>query len=181
METSKLRRLLEIIFADGTSREIEKIRNEICCGCKVYNQDCLMMTEQEGWQIHGLKAIERISKQTQVLNRFMDVLKILDEKMEYEFAKHLTWLQTKPDQDFIEDLLQLYENNHELLTIINNLFNPPEKPLESYSECFFSYPPSFKHFIKETQEHFISREGDYHKAYHDYMKNKLRKHVNELM
>ena len=156
MDTSKLCRLLEIIFADGTSREIEKIRNEICCGCKVYNQDCLMMTEQEGWQIHGLKAIERISKQTQVLNRFMDVLKILDEKMEYEFAKHLTWLQTKPDQDFIEELLQSYENNHELLTII-------------------------KYFIKETHEHSTSREGDYHKAYHNYMKNKLRKHVNELM
>ena len=49
--------LLEIIYANAVAHEIEILRCEICCGCKVYEQDCLMMTEQEGWDMHGLTAM----------------------------------------------------------------------------------------------------------------------------
>ena len=109
-----------------------------------------MMTDHEAWNIHGLNALDRISQQTLVWNKFIDVMKILDMEIRSDFKDHLAWLQTEPDQDFVEDLPQLYENNHELLNTINNLFNPPEESLEPYSQCYFSYPPSFKYFIRET-------------------------------
>ena len=171
MESSKPLRLLEVLVADAVSKEIQAIRDEICCGCKVYNQDCLMMTDHEAWNIHGLNALNRISHQTLVWNKFNDVMKILDMNIHSNFKDHLVWLLTEPDQDFVRDLLQLYENNHELLNIINN----PTEPLEPYSECLFSYPPSYKYFVKGTQEQFTSRKGDFYKACHEYMKSKLRK------
>ena len=139
-----------------------------------------MMTDHEAWNIHGLNALDRISHQTLVWNKFIDVMKILDMEIRSDFKDHLAWLQTEPDQDFVEDLLQLYENNHELLNTINNLFNPPEEPLEPYSQCYFSYPPSFKYFIRQTGEKFKSRERNFLKAYHEYMKTKLCKRVNKL-
>ena len=181
MEQSKSLRLMEIVLSDVLSKEIQIIRDEICCGCKVFNQDCLMMTEQEAWIVHGQNAFDRITQQNLVWKRFNDVMKILDVKIQSSFADHLTWLQTEPDQDLIRDLLQLYEKNHDLIDTINNLFNPPEEPLELYSECFFSYPPSYKYFVRETKEEFRSREGDCRKAYYEYMKSKLRNQIYKML
>ena len=120
MEHSKSLRLMEIVLSDVLSKEIQRIRDEICCGCKVYDQDCLMMTEPEAWTIHGLNAFDRIIQQRLVWKRFSDVMEILNVEIQSSFADHLIWLQTKPDQDLIRDLLQLYENNHKLIDIINN-------------------------------------------------------------
>ena len=97
-----------------------------------------------------------------IWQRFTDTLKILNVmEMQSNFADHLTWLQTNPDQDFVVDLL------HE------NLFNPPEQPLAPYAQCYFSYPPSYKYFITETGEEFKSHEENSLKAYHEYMKTRL--------
>ena len=43
--------LLEIIYASAVAHEIQNLRRDICCGCKIYTQDCLMMTEEEGWNM----------------------------------------------------------------------------------------------------------------------------------
>ena len=61
---------MEVLFADGTSNEIQMIRKEICCGCKVYDQDCLMKTEQEACKIHGLEAKDRTSQHLLIWKRF---------------------------------------------------------------------------------------------------------------
>ena len=50
--------LLEIIYASAVARKIQNLRQDVCCGCKIYAQDCLMMTEEEGWDMHGLAAME---------------------------------------------------------------------------------------------------------------------------
>ena len=69
---------MEIILSDVLSKEIQRIRDEICRGCKVFNQDCLMMTELEAWTIHGLNAFDRITQQGLVCKKFSDVMKILN-------------------------------------------------------------------------------------------------------
>ena len=52
--------LLEIIYASAVAHEIQNLRQDVCCGCKIYAQDCLM-TEEEGWDMHGLAAMERVN------------------------------------------------------------------------------------------------------------------------
>ena len=113
-----------------------------------------MMTDHEAWNIHGLNAIDRISQQTLVWNRFSDDMKILNREMHSNFAHHLSWLQSDPD--FIKDLLELYENNNEVLDTINNILNCPEQPVEPYVQCYFSCPPSYKYNIRKTEEEFKS-------------------------
>ena len=78
--------LLEIIYANAVAHEIEILRREICCGCKVCEQDCLMMTEQ-GWDMHGL---QRVSSHHMVWHEFPNVLEILNMEVHKEFADHLT-------------------------------------------------------------------------------------------
>ena len=101
-------RMLDVIYANAVAREIENLRREMCCGCKTYQQDCLMMTEQEGWDMHGMAAMERVNSRPTVWHKFLEVLAILNTKVHKEFADHFTGLQKDPDPHFVRDLLQLY-------------------------------------------------------------------------
>ena len=172
---------MEIIFADVTFHEIQTIRRKICCGCKIYDQDCLMLTEQEAWKLHGLKAIEQASHQVLVWKRFMDVLNIIDVETESSFANHLANLQSDPDEDFVNELQELRGKNQELIKTIDDIFNCPEKPLEHYAQCYFSNPPSFKYYVKKKGEAFHSHERNSLKAYLQYMKSKLRNQINKIV
>ena len=78
-------RLLDVIYAIAVAHEIENLGREICCGCKIYEQDCLMMTEQKGWDMHGLTAVERVNGHHAVWHEFLNVLRILN----MEFIKSL--------------------------------------------------------------------------------------------
>ncbi len=55
--------LLEIIYAKLVACEIQNMRCEFCCGCKVREQDCLIMDEYEAWQVYGSDAIEVVNNQ----------------------------------------------------------------------------------------------------------------------
>ena len=70
-------RLLDVIYANTIAREIQNLPREICCGCKTYEQDCFMMTE-ERWDMHGMTAIERVNAHHAVWHEFLDVLGILN-------------------------------------------------------------------------------------------------------
>ena len=98
--------LLEIIYANAVAHEIEILRRKICCGCKVYEQDCLMMTEQ-GWDMHRLTAMERVSSYHMVWHEFLNLLEVLNMEVHKEFPDHLTGLQKDPDRYFVWDLVQL--------------------------------------------------------------------------
>ena len=50
--------LIEILYAIAIARTIESKFKQLCCGCKEYDQDCLMLDESEKWQMYGLDAIE---------------------------------------------------------------------------------------------------------------------------
>ncbi len=50
-KSSEVLCLLEIIYAKHVVREIQNMRCEFSCGCKIRDQDCLMMDEHETSQI----------------------------------------------------------------------------------------------------------------------------------
>ena len=89
----------------AVAHEIQNLRRDICCGCKIYTQDCLMMKE-EGWNIHGLVAMESINSSPSVWQEFLGVL-VLNMDVRKEFADHLMGLQKDPDRYFVEALLQV--------------------------------------------------------------------------
>ena len=146
-------RLLDIIYASAVAQEIHNLRCENCCGCKIYPQDCLMMTE-EGWDMHGLTTMVRVKSHHTVWHEFLEVLEILNMAVNEEFADHLMELQKDPDRYFVRDLMQLHENNQALAKILNDLSHPPAQPLEPDNICYFSYPGSYKYYVKGPAKHF---------------------------
>ena len=55
--------LMNAIFVETVSELVENLRVEKCCSCEVNHpsqrrHDCVMMTEQEGWERNGLEAIK---------------------------------------------------------------------------------------------------------------------------
>ena len=143
-------------YASAVAHEIQNLRRDICCGCKTYAQDCLMMTEEEGWNMHGLAAMERVNSSPSVWHEFLNVMGALNMDVRKEFADHLMGLQKDSDRYFVEALLQVYENNRAMVDILHNLSHPPAQPLQSY-------------------------ETDHQKAYRKHMKNKLYQHLNKLI
>ena len=71
-------RLLDVLYASAVAQEIHNLRSEICCGCKIHRHDCLMMTEEEGWDMHGLTAMERVKRHHTVWHEFLEVLEIIN-------------------------------------------------------------------------------------------------------
>ena len=94
MMASSIFHLLEVIYAKNVACKVPKIRND-CCGCKVYEQDCLMMDEHETWQMHEFNAIEHANNTSSTWNEFM------------AFTQHLMCWQEEPDQNFVYLLLQV--------------------------------------------------------------------------
>ena len=173
--------LLGVIYANAVAREIQNLRREICCGCKTYEQDCFMMTEEEGWDMHGMTAIERVNAHHSVWHELLNVLGILNFEVDKEFADHLMEVQKDPDRYSVWDLLQLHEDNQALANILNDLLHPPAQPVESYSIGYFSSPGCYKYYVKGSDETFQSYEPDHQKAYHGHLENKLRQHFNKLI
>ena len=55
------------IFSQAVSCEVHKLREEKCRGCKVNHpnqrrHECLMMSKEDGWTMHGLEAIEGVNE-----------------------------------------------------------------------------------------------------------------------
>ena len=180
MMASSIFHLLEVIYAKNVACEVQKIRNERCCGCKVYEQDCLMMDEHETWQMHGFNAIEHANNTSYIWNEFMAAIKILNVENHNDFTQHLMYLQEEPDQNFVFTLLQVYQDNQPLLRILHDLWNPQTDPLESYAECHFSSPARYTYYVKGTKETFKSLETDHKKAYQKHLENKLREQLSKL-
>ena len=135
-------RLLAIIYTSAVAHEIQILRRDICCGEKIYTQDCWIMTEEEGWNMHGLATMERVNSSPSVWHEFLGVLGVLNMDVRKEFADHLIRLQNDPDRYFVEALLQVYENYRAMVDVLHNLSHPPAQPLESYSIGYFSSPGS---------------------------------------
>ena len=68
-----------------------------------------MMTEEEGWDMHGLTAMEQVKSHHMVWHEFLEVLEILNMEVHEEFADHLMELQKDPDRYFVRDVMQLHK------------------------------------------------------------------------
>jgi hypothetical protein len=72
--------LLEGIYANAVAHEVQKLCVESCNGCQVghpsqMQHDCLMMNENERWQMYGLQAIERVNGKRMVWNEFAEAMR----------------------------------------------------------------------------------------------------------
>ncbi len=105
--SNKKLRLIEIICAKVLARVIDSKFNQLCCGCKEYDQDCLMLEEFERWRMYGLDAMEE-TRHT-VWSEVSNVLKILDFPFEKRLIDHLSSLQKSTDLILMESLLEVYE------------------------------------------------------------------------
>ena len=123
--------------------------------------------------MHGLTAMERVNSHHAVWHEFLNM------EVHKEFADHLMGLQKDPDRYFVWDLLQLYENNRVLASILNDLLHPLAQPLLSIP--YFSSPGNYKFYVRGSDETFQSYETDHQKAYHGHLENKLREHFNKLL
>ena len=154
--------------------------DQLCCGCKEYEQDCLMLTEFEKWQIYGPDAMNK-NKHTTCLE-VTNVLKILNVSFENRVVNHLSDMEKSTDLKLMELLFRLYEENQSLVKVLSDLsdWDPRIDPLADFAVCYFSLPPSFKYFVKGKDETFRSHEQDHREAYRGYLKDKLQQHFDKL-
>ena len=178
--SNKKLRLIEIIYAKVIAHSIERKFSLFCCGCKIRDQDCLMLDEFEKWEMYGLDAIEEAGTNYAVWREFTNVIEILNVPFEKYFTEHLLSLEENPDLMLIESLFQEYQDNQSLIEVLCDLSNPKADPLEPVAECLFSSPPTFMYYVRGKKERFESKEQDEQKAYQNYLKDKLREHFNNL-
>jgi hypothetical protein len=179
--------LLEGIYANAVAQEVERLCVESCSGCQVGHpsqkqHDCLMMNENERWQMYGFQAIERVNGKRMVRNEFAEAMKVLKLAVDRDVLEHLQQLEKDPDSTFIDSLTELHQNteNNELQCILNYLFNwRLDDPLESVDETFFSYPPSYMYSVKATGERFRSFEADHKIANQGFLEKKLVEQFNK--
>ena len=110
-EIQNLCNLLNAIFSEVVGHEVNKLLQEKCCGCEVNHpsqrrHECLMMSEEEGWTMHGMEAIERIIKHEIVWKQFVEAIRVT--KLNYreyaeEYFKNLT-KNYKATLEFLKDL-----------------------------------------------------------------------------
>jgi hypothetical protein len=149
---------LEGMYANAVAQEVERFCVESCNGCQVGHpsqrqHDCLMMNENERWQMYGLQAIERGNGKRVVWNEFAEAMRVLKLAVDRGVLEHLQQMEKDPDSTFVDSLMELYQytENHELQCILNYLFHwRLEDPLESVAETFFLYPPSYMYYVKAT-------------------------------
>ena len=138
------------------------------------------MTEEEGWNLHGLTAMECVNSSPSVWHEFLNVLGILNIDVRKEFADNLMGLQKHPNRYLVEALLHVYENNRAMVDNLHNILHPPVQPLEPFSIGYCSNPGSYKYYVKGSHETFQTYETDHQKAYQNHMKNKLCEHFQKL-
>jgi hypothetical protein len=178
----------EGIYANAVAHEVQRLCVESCNGCQVGHlsqgqHDCLVMNENERWQMYGFHAIERVNAKRMVWCEFAEATRVLKLRVERDVLEHLQQLEKDPDSTFVDhSLMELHQNteNHELQCILNYLFHLRlEDPLESAAEAFFSCPPSYMYSVKATSERFRSFDADHKIAYQGFLEKKLVEQFNK--
>jgi hypothetical protein len=158
---------LKGIYANAVAQEVERFCVESCNGRQAGHpsqrqHDCLVMNENERWQLYGLQAIEQVNGKRMVWSEFAEAMRVLKLGVNRDVFEHLQQLEKDPDSTFVDSLMELHQNtdNHELQCILNYLFHERlEDTLEAVAETFYSYPPSYMYYVKTTGERFRSLEA----------------------
>ena len=85
--------LLEGIYANVVAQEGGRLCVESCNGCQAGHpsqrqHDCLMMNENERWQMYGLQAIERVNGKRMVWNEFAEAMRVLKLAVDRDVLEH---------------------------------------------------------------------------------------------
>ena len=123
-------RLTEIIYAKIIAHGIESRFSLFCCGCKIRDQDCLMLDEFEKWKMYGFDAMEEARTNYAVWREFTNVIEILNVTFEKYFTEHLLSLEENPDLMLVESLFQECQDNQSLIEVLCDLSNPRVDQLE---------------------------------------------------
>ena len=112
-------KLLEGTYANAVPQEVERFCVESCNGCQVGHSsqrqhDCLVMNENELWQMYGLQAIERVNGKHVVWIEFAEAMRVQQ-------------LEKDPDSTFGDSLMELHQNTEKqelqcILIIITEIF-----------------------------------------------------------
>ena len=179
-KSSKVLRLLEIIYAKHVAREIQNRCCEFCCGCKIREQDCFMMDEHETWQMYGLEAIEIIKNQCSIWHEFVNTLGILNSKVQKDFTDHLQLLEKNPDQTLVESLLRVYQDKDKQ-PLFHTLYDLSNWDVTQILQCVISVClPRSSTLSKEQRRHSGPTKMITKKSYQEYLENKLREQFELL-
>ena len=77
---------MEGIYANAVAHEVERLCVDSCNGCQAGHpsqrqHDCLMMSENERWQMYGLQAIERVNGKRMVWNEFAEAMRVSEDEV----------------------------------------------------------------------------------------------------
>ena len=97
-EVKNLCNLINAILLDLIANQVGQLRKKKCCGCEVNHlsqkrRDCLMMTVDEGWIMHGLEAIERINAQDILWKEFLEAIHVMKLTYHKQALIHYTNLR----------------------------------------------------------------------------------------
>jgi hypothetical protein len=110
---------MHVLYGQVIAQMIENKFNQFCCGCKIYNQDCLMMDEFEKWEMYGLDAIQNATQT--VWEKFIRIIEILNIPYQNEFGEYLLQMKQKSDLLLVESLFQETIDNPILVYALNEM------------------------------------------------------------
>jgi hypothetical protein len=113
---------MHVLCGQVIAQMIENKFNQFCCGCKIYNQDCLMKDEFEKWEMYGLDAIQNAAQT--VWEKFIRIIEILNIPYQNEFGEYLLQMKQKSDLLLVESLFQETIDNPTLVYVLNEMENP---------------------------------------------------------
>ncbi|CAB4013601.1 Hypothetical predicted protein [Paramuricea clavata] len=78
--------LMNAVFFEAVVCEIRRLLKEKCPGCEVDHpnqrrHDYIMLSDEEGWLLHGLEAVERVIERGIVKKQFLEAIRVM--KLEY--------------------------------------------------------------------------------------------------
>ncbi|CAB3977891.1 Hypothetical predicted protein [Paramuricea clavata] len=103
--------LMNAVFFEAVVCEIQRLLKEKCSSCEVDHpgqrrHNCIMLSDEEGWLLHGLKAVERVIERRILRKQFLEAIRV----MRLEYYGHATehYANLKKDcevtLDFLGDL-----------------------------------------------------------------------------
>ena len=140
---------MEVIYSNAVSREVERMRSDFCCGCKIRDQDCFMLDEYETWQMYGLNAIEQVNETDTLWSEFIEVTRVFELQWDEHVFEHWKQMKRESDPMLVESLMNA--QNHEVQSTLNQLSHLyGHDPLESGGTVYFTNPPTFNYTVKDN-------------------------------
>ncbi len=140
-----------------------------------------MLSEFERREMYGLATFEETGINHTVWHELTNVFEILTIPFKKHLTDHISNLEENPNLMLVESLLQVYQDkdNQLLLHVLCDLSD--WDPLEEFTVCYFSLPPTFKYLVKGKDETFESHKTDNRKVYQNYLNDKLPKLFNKTV